>query len=559
MDMSSELDDLIGQVIGDYRLTYLLARGGMSVVFLGQPQNNSQPPVAIKILLPSASLTPKERNFLKARFMREIRTISSLHHEHILPVLDYGKVDELPYLLMPFISGGTLATRLAAEHEPLPFTEIARILAQIASALDYAHQQGVIHRDIKPNNILLDEHGKVYLTDFGIARLFDSSRNPADHDPTSLTMTGEVIGTPAYMAPEQLMEAQAGPPADIYALGVVLYRLATGRLPFYASNPLATAMLQLHEDPPPPRLLRPALPEPAEAAILCALAKDPDARFSSAGALAQAFEAGIHGRWADEVSAPLIRSDQRESALPAAPTIFSATTTHSTRVRPILSTRQPSRTVRRVHALPRVWLAIRGLLILGIICFAVLLGGLAGRWVMYSSLPGNSTPGTPVKTQSAAPHVPSAVASSVDVNGNDVSAARSGSGATHWHFFTQGRVSQPPVLFDSVVYVGTNAGYVYALRISDGSLLWAFHAGSGVATPLTVANGVLYFSSMHYYVDALRLDNGTRLWTYHSPNPIISPATVARGVDYVYTRNGIVYLLQASSGTLLSSTTALSW
>ena len=148
---------------------------------------------------------------------------------------------------------------------------------------------------------------------------------------------------------------------------------------------------------------------------------------------------------------------------------------------------------------------------------------------------------------------------SVSARANSVYALPGAGQSPLWTFSANGQVNQPPVLFNSVVYIGTDSGYVYALRISDGSLLWAFHAGSGVATPLTVANGVLYFSSMHYYVDALRLDNGTRLWTYHSPNPIISPATVARGVDYVYTRNGIVYLLQASSGTLLSSTTALSW
>jgi serine/threonine protein kinase len=557
--MPSEINDLIGQVIGKYRLTSLLARGGMSVVFLGQSRNNLQSPVAIKILLPSTSFTPEARHFSKARFIREIRTTTHLHHEHILPVLDYGRVNELPYLVMPFISGGTLATRLAVEDGTLPFTEIATILAQIASALDYAHQQGVIHRDIKPNNILLDEQGKVYLTDFGIARRFDSSRNTMDQAPTSLTMTGEVIGTPAYMAPEQLIEAQVGPTADIYALGIVLYWLVTGRLPFHASNPLATAMRQLHEDPQPPRLLRPALPEPAEAAILCALAKDPAARFVSAGALAQAFEAGVHGRWAEGVAVQYGPSGQGELAIPASPTIHSATTISSTQMRPILSTRQPSRPVRLIHTLPHARLALSRLLMIGIICLAVLVGGLTGLWAVHSSLPGGSAPGTLLKTQSAAHHVSSRTTPSIDVKGNDVSASQSGSGAAPWHFFTQGRVSQPPVVFDSGVYVGTGDGYVYALRTSDGVLLWTYHAGSSVATPLTVAHGVLYFSSVHNYVHALRLDTGTRLWIYHTPSPIISPATVAGGVDYVYTRDGTVYLLQASSGNLLTTTTALSW
>src|SRR5579859_1527356 len=290
-------ENLLGQQIAGYRLLDILGRGGMSLVFLAELLDNPQERVAIKVLMPSHATIPDELNSFQTRFLREAQTVHQLHHEHILPVLDYGEADDILYMIMPIITGGTLAELLALKRDPLPLAEIADYLNQLASAIDYAHQHGFLHRDIKPSNVLLDKQGGVYLVDFGIAHLFDSGLYATDQAPTTITTTGKIYGTPAYMAPERFKGEQAGPATDIYALGILLYQLVTGQVPFKADTPIAIGMKHLNEVPLSPGLLRPDLPEPAEAAILRALAKEPVGRFATASALAEAFDAGRKGEW----------------------------------------------------------------------------------------------------------------------------------------------------------------------------------------------------------------------------------------------------------------------
>ena len=299
--MLPRIENLIGRTIAGYRLLDLLGRGGMSIVFLAQPLDSPQDRVAIKVLRPSDASTEEEWLSSQARFLREAQAAHQMHHEHILPVLGYGVTDDIFYIIMPVVTGGTLSQRLAREQGPMPLAEIAGYLNQLASAIDYANQHGVVHRDIKPSNVLLDKQGRVYLVDFGIVHLFDTGPYAVDEAPTRLTATGKLFGTPSYMAPERFKGEQAEPATDIYALGVMLYMLVTGQLPFRGDNPIVVGMKHLNEMPPPPRSLRPDLPEPAEAAILKALAKEPADRFASAGALAAAFDAGIRGQWAPEL------------------------------------------------------------------------------------------------------------------------------------------------------------------------------------------------------------------------------------------------------------------
>jgi len=298
-------ENLLGQQIAGYRLLDILGRGGMSLVFLAELLDNPQERVAIKVLMPSHATIPDELNSFQTRFLREAQTVHQLHHEHILPVLDYGEADDILYMIMPIITGGTLAELLALKRDPLPLAEIADYLNQLASAIDYAHQHGFLHRDIKPSNVLLDKQGGVYLVDFGIAHLFDSGLYATDQAPTTITTTGKIYGTPAYMAPERFKGEQAGPATDIYALGILLYQLVTGQVPFKADTPIAIGMKHLNEVPLSPGLLRPDLPEPAEAAILRALAKEPVGRFATATALAEAFDAGRKGEWEAQL-APVV-------------------------------------------------------------------------------------------------------------------------------------------------------------------------------------------------------------------------------------------------------------
>lgn len=270
----------------------------MSIVFMTQRPEEPQDRVAIKILVPPDIATSDEFASFQARFLREAQAAHRLHHPHILPVLDFGEEEDgLFYMVMPLMTGGTLAHRLAEEQGSMPLDEVAGYLNQLASAVDYANQRGMIHRDIKPSNVLLDEEGNVYLADFGIVHLFDTGA--VDEAPTALTTTGKMYGTPAYMAPERYRGEPAEPATDIYALGVLLYQLVTGQVPFTADNPLTVGVKHLTEEPPRPRSLRPDLPEPAEAAILKALAKQPADRFASASALADAFDAGLRGQWVE--------------------------------------------------------------------------------------------------------------------------------------------------------------------------------------------------------------------------------------------------------------------
>ena len=320
------VEQLPGHILAGYQLLEVLGRGGMSIVFVAQRVESPQDKVAIKILIPAGVAMSDEFVSFQARFLREAQAVHQLRHDHILPVLSYGEEDDLFYMVMPLMSGGTLAQRLAATRGAMLLGEIADYLRQLASAVDYANQRGMVHRDIKPSNVLLDERGNVCLADFGIVRLFDSSNLAVEQTPTTLTTTGKVYGTPAYMAPERFRGEPAVPATDIYALGILLYQLVTGQLPFKADNPLTLGIKHLNEEPLSPRALRPDLPEPAGAAILKALAKQPVDRFATASSLAAAFDAGLKGQWAEDLlplpavlAASLLETQAQHPAPPVAP------------------------------------------------------------------------------------------------------------------------------------------------------------------------------------------------------------------------------------------------
>lgn len=287
-------DDRLGRVVGGCRLLSVLGTGSSSIVYVAQREDHPQTLVAVKILAYRDDMGPAERASVRGRFLREARSVCKLRHENILPVLSYGDADDLTYMVLPLVAGGTLAAWLADRSRPIPLALVADIANKLASALDYAHWHGVVHRDVKPANILIGPHNQVNLADFGIARLFEGGEDALTReDWATLTRTGHVIGTPQYMAPEQIAGGPVGPATDIYSLGVVLYLLVTGHVPFDGTTPLALAMQHLHELPTPPRALRPELPAAAEAAILRALDKHPARRFATAGALAEAFAASL--------------------------------------------------------------------------------------------------------------------------------------------------------------------------------------------------------------------------------------------------------------------------
>lgn len=279
-------DPLIGHNLGAYKVLERLGGGGMATIYVGY-QESMQRKVAIKVM--RSDMASMDPTFV-ARFEREARTIAALEHTRILPVYDYGYAGDSPYLVMRLLQSN-LQQRL--QQQPLlDLTEVNRILGQIAAALDFAHRHGVVHRDLKPANILLDDQLDCFLADFGIVHLLGSG--PA------LTTPGEILGTPAYMAPEQCERGQATAATDIYALGVILYEMVCGLPPFDGENLVSVLRQHIDETPELDPTCRPHLPAACRQVILDALAKDPAQRPASAQAIAERFAHGLRELAHDE-------------------------------------------------------------------------------------------------------------------------------------------------------------------------------------------------------------------------------------------------------------------
>ncbi|HLI70522.1 MAG TPA: serine/threonine-protein kinase [Ktedonobacteraceae bacterium] len=278
---------LIGTVLGNCTLQQLIGQGGMGAVYLAQ-QERPRRQVAVKVLMPVTALKPHQLSAFLERFRRETDAAASLEHPNIMPVYEYGERGGLAFLVMPYISGGTLRDVLEREGQ-LSFNSAVNYLEQMAAALDFAHARGVIHRDIKPANMLLTSDGRLLLTDFGLVKLL------SDHQSEQMRLTGAgaPVGTPDYMSPEQVIGAEVDGRADQYSLGVVLFQMLTGTTPFQGETPMQIASQQLHMQPPSPRSLRPDLSEAAERVLLRAMAKRPDQRFHTAQEFASAFRAAL--------------------------------------------------------------------------------------------------------------------------------------------------------------------------------------------------------------------------------------------------------------------------
>ncbi len=271
------MGNLTGRTLGKYELAERLAQGGMAEVYRAF-QPGVERWVVVKVL--HCHLASSD-DFI-ARFQREARAAGSLHHPNIVRIIDAGAEDEIHYIVMDYIAGGTLGAMLKQSARP-SIEDAVALGVQLADALAYAHRQGVIHRDIKPANIMFADDGRKHpvLTDFGLARLcFDSAAH--------LTVTGALVGTPTYMSPEAVRGEATDTRTDIYSLGVVLYELLTGKPPYTANTPYSMMMKQTNEPLPPPRALNPALPVAVEELLLRALAKDPADRFPDATAMAAA-------------------------------------------------------------------------------------------------------------------------------------------------------------------------------------------------------------------------------------------------------------------------------
>jgi tRNA A-37 threonylcarbamoyl transferase component Bud32 len=336
-----------GENVGPYRIITQLGSGGMATVYKAYHAALDRY-VAIKVMHQALKEDP---NFL-GRFQREAKIVARLEHPHIVPIYDFSEHEGQPYLVMRFVEGETLKSRMQARKLTLP--QVMDIMHPVCQALDYAHNQGVLHRDIKPSNILITPQNGVFLTDFGLAKIAQTGESTLSQD--------MMVGTPQYISPEQAQgRSDLDVRTDIYSLGVVLYELLVGRVPFQADTPYAVVHDHIFTPLPMPRSLNPALPEPFERVLLKALAKERDDRYASVSDFLSALDkaAAEAAQAASTVAAP--------AASHAAPTVV-ATVPSAPSEKPLPPAAPAARKSRRA-----LWIALggTGLLLLFVAAFLV--------------------------------------------------------------------------------------------------------------------------------------------------------------------------------------------
>ena len=551
---------VLAQALPGYDVGAVIGRGSWGTVVAARHRRLERD-VAVK-LLDEGPLVDEHRH----RFLVEARVLASLQHPHLVPVYDYVEHDGRCMLVMELLTGGSIGELLRRRQLDAPSACAAVLVA--LSGLGHAHAAGVLHRDVKPDNLLLSAAGTLKVADFGVALVL-GDRSAAVGD--------QVLGSPAYMAPEQLTGEPVGPATDVYATATVLYELLSGRLPFPAEGtPLEVAARHVHADPMPLGHVAPGLPRALAAAVDRALARSPE-RTRSASELAQEVFLACEGAWGSEwhrgtsiALGDVALAHARPSGTSAAPPL------------PASAAGRPP--VEAVGPRPRRRRVALGLL------GAVAMAGAAG-WVV---LRGGGEESAPVASWafdvgSEIVGTP-AVASGLVVIGDDVGALHAldaGSGDERWRYETPRSVRSSPVVADGVVYVGGFDGYVHAVDLGSGQRRWRAAVGHEIFSSPTVADGrVVVAADEVLALDAstgevawkfplsapsvaspvvagdsvvigasdgvvrgLDLRDGTRRWEVETRGPVASTASVADGVAYVGSGDGSVYAIEVGDGS----------
>ena len=513
------MTDLIGKTLGNYRVVEHLGRGGMATVYKAyQPALERY--VAIKVI--HEQLASQDEQFFK-RFRREAKAVASLHHPNIVPVFDFGVEGNIPYMVMEYLEGHSLKAVLQAANErgeTMPLEEVRHILKDLAGAVDYAYQQGIVHHDIKPDNVMITTKGHVILTDFGIAKIAGG---------TQVTTMGAVLGTPAYMSPEQGKGERGDQRSDVYALGILLFEMVTGRVPFDADTPLAVIFKHISDPLPLPRSLNPAIPQRVEQVILKALAKNPDDRFQTTGLLAQALENAIAAEPARPES--LLRSTQTTIAETIVPLEKeSGESGIAPRLRPPEKSPSPRRAGRRPAVPP--WARILGGVAL--VTLAAVLGTRA--WMNLGSRAGAPTAASGARgaTSTAKPTIAAAAAGTASARGSrvsiDLGQVNQNSGMVQFEF-EDGRTLPKTIGGREVRATSDNpapARYMY-FNVDD-QFLYAKE------TPVSVAVTYFDLGSFSFWIDYDSTDvnaSGAGIWKPTRTENLLTDSRQWRTVTFV--------------------------
>ncbi len=544
------MTDLTGQQFGNYRLVRCLGVGGFSRVYLGQHVHISSMQAAIKIL--------DLRDVNAQEFQQEAETTARLVHPTIVRLLDFDIQEGTPFLVLDYAPGGSLRAR-HPKGSQVPLSTVIGYLREIVPALQHAHDQQILHRDIKPDNILVGRQGELLLSDFGIALLSRTGK-------TSVQGPTNIEGTPYYMAPEQF-RGRPGKASDQYALAIVIYEWLCGTVPFTKGDFIELGFQHTYEPVPTLAVSVPTLPASVEQVVMKALAKQPQDRFPSVEAFERALEASsTPSSSQDTVSlephqSTLDRSTDepsqtRESISAETPTLLSSLSGTTEKAVLLIPSPLPD------PAMVRRPLNKRMLFILA----TVLLITLSGGGLSYFGFVARTS--TPSPTQATATAAAQAYATGTAKQGvmfgfdaahtrnNPYEHTLSSSNVSRlmllWSFPTGNNVSSSPAVAGGMVYIGSTDKKLYAFDASCRSacqLLWSFPTRGSVSSPIAVAGGIVYVGSMDkklYAFDASCRSACQPLWSFTTEGPVSSSPAVAGGMVYVGSTDKKLYAFDAS-------------
>ncbi len=578
------MTDRVGQTIGSYRLLRLLGSGGFAEVYLGQHLRITSQQAAIKIL----SVRLQEEHVQS--FTQEAETIASLHHPHIIRVLDFDVTDDgVPFLVMDYAAQGSLRQR-HKRGEQVPLSTVVAYMQPIAEGLHYAHEHRIIHRDIKPDNILIDAQDEVVLSDFGIATIAHSTHSQSEQGTS---------GTIPYMAPEQI-QGFARPASDQYALGIMVYEWLAGVRPFNGTFTEISAK-QTQAAPPPLREKLPAISPMVERVVLTALEKNPHHRFATVRDFARALQ--LASRLPASISIPLYydpsnlqtsvassgvpptTNDTLQSDLPAepeeaqelpssesTPPIPPSSSIIPDTILPTPGTREEQAPLDSPGSFQQVLRYIWAFALTALLLLFLLGGGYLLFALSHQVQTNQSAHATASNTAQKATgtHIALTLPAQVTPAAHRADAAMFGYGPQHtgttddtvlnsdnvhgltrfWSATTGDAITNSAATANGSIFVGCKDGILYAFDQKNGRKQWSFRTQAAIESAPAVANGIVYIGSDDYNLYALDATTGNQKWAFHTQGFVVAAPTVANGIVYVASGDQNLYALDAVTGVV---------